>query len=286
MRIESTSGGLAMIKNIYEDLPGSEKKVAKYVLDKPQGILNMTVAELAAKSQSSSSAVMRLCKSLGFKSYQELKIRIIRDIDSSENEDYIDIKKGDTIESVAKTIKNNSIKSFEETFDFFNYDILEKSVETIVNAKTIVMVGLGGSFIAAKDAQQKFIRINKTCYALEDMHLNATIIANLDKKDLVIGISASGETREVIKLIEKANEKGIETIGITNYGRNSLSKIVGLSLFTPADIESPLRSAATSSRLSQLFIIDVLFTYLATVQYHSTVEYLEKTKKAIDEFRL
>lgn len=285
MRIESTSGGLAMIKNIINYLPESEKKVAKYILKQPYSILNMTVAELAKKSDTSSSAVMRLCKSLNFKSYQELKIRIISDIESNVDMGYVDIKKGDTIESVAKGIKNNSIKSFEETFDFFNYDILEKCVDIIRAADTVLMLGLGASFIAAKDAQQKFLRINKTCYALEDMHLNATIIANLSEKDVVIGISASGETQEVLKLIELANDNGINTIGITNYGKNTLSKISKLCLFTPSDIESPVRSAATSSRLAQLFIIDVLFTYLATLQYDSTIEYLEKTMNSIKIFK-
>ncbi len=274
-----------MIKNIINYLPESERKVAEYILKQPYSILNMTVKELAENSNSSSSAVMRLCKSLDIKSYQELKIRIVNDIESHINSERIDIKKGDTVESISRSIRNNSIKSIEETFDFFNYDIIEKCVNILDKSNTIVIIGLGGSFIAAKDAQQKFLRINKKSYAIEDMHLNATIIANLKEEDTVIGISASGETYEILRLIEMSNKKGLNTIGITNYSKNTLSRIAKLCLFTPADIESPVRSAATSSRLAQLFIIDVLFTYLATLQYDKTIEHLEKTKEAISFFR-
>lgn len=274
-----------MIKNIINYLPESERKVAKYILKQPHSILNMTVAELGEESNTSSSAVMRLCKSLDFKSYQELKIRIISDIESNVDLEYVDIKKGDTIESITRSIKNNSIKSIEETFDFLNYDVIEKAVVLLDKAGTILIIGLGASFIVAKDAQQKFLRINKVCYAMEDMHLNATIIANLKENDIVLSISASGETLEIVKLVELANDNGINTIAITNYSKNSLSRIAKYCLFTPADIESPFRSAATSSRLAQLFIIDVVFTYLATLKYDSTIEHLEKTMDAISIFK-
>jgi len=144
---------------------------------------------------------------------------------------------------------------------------------------------MGASFLAAKDAQQKFIRVNKSCYAMEDTHLNATMIANLDKNDLVIGISTSGETRETIKLIELASLRDINTIGITKYGKSTLGKLSKYNLYTPSSIETPFRSAATASRMSQLYIIDVLFMCYATSKYDSTINYLKNTVDTIDDYK-
>ncbi|MDF2948855.1 MAG: helix-turn-helix domain, rpiR family protein [Sedimentibacter sp.] len=279
------SGGLIMIKNILDELPESEKKTANFILNNPSQIVTMTVSELGDASETSSSAAMRLCKSLGLSGFQDLKIRILGDLNSSHDASYSDIKRNDTIKSISQSLRNNAIKSIDETMQFFNEETIQKSIEIIDKADTILVYGMGASFIAAKDAQQKFLRVNKTCYAIEDTHLNATMIANLKQNDLVIGISSSGETSETIKLIELANSKEINTIGITKYGKTSLGKISKYSIYTPYSIESPFRSAATASRMSQLYIIDVLFMCYATSKYDSTIDYLENTVQTINEFK-
>ncbi len=279
------SGGLAMIKNVMNDLPESEKKTAIFILNNPSQIVTMTASELGEASDTSSSAVIRLCKSLEISGYQELKMRILGDLNSSHDASYSDIKKDDTIKSITQSLRNNAIKSIDETLQFLNEETIESCVDLIDKADTILVYGMGASFIAAKDAQQKFIRVNKPCYAIEDTHLNATMIANMKPNDVVIGISSSGETSETIKLVELANSKDVNTIGITKYGKTSLGKISKYNLYTPSSIETPFRSAATASRMSQLYIIDVLFMCYATSKYDSTINCLENTVDAINEFK-
>jgi len=279
------SGGLAMIKNVINELPESEKKIATFILYNPSTVLTMTAAELGDASSTSSSAVIRLCKSLNLSGFQELKMRILGDLNSLHDASYSDIKKNDTIKSIIQSLRNNAIKSIDETMQFLNEETLKNCVELINKADTILIYGMGASFLAAKDAQQKFIRVNKSCYAMEDTHLNATMIANLDKNDLVIGISTSGETRETIKLIELASLRDINTIGITKYGKSTLGKLSKYNLYTPSSIETPFRSAATASRMSQLYIIDVLFMCYATSKYDSTINYLKNTVDTIDDYK-
>lgn len=279
------SGGLAMVKNVINDLPESEKKIASFILYNPNAVLTMTAAELGDASSTSSSAVIRLCKSLNLSGFQELKMRILGDLNSLNEASYSDIKKNDTINSIIQSLRNNTIKSIDETLQFLNEETLKSCVNLIDKADTILIYGMGASFLAAKDAQQKFIRVNKSCYAMEDTHLNATMIANLDKDDLVIGISTSGETKETIKLVELANLRNINTIGITKYGKSTLGKLSKFNLYTPSSIETPFRSAATASRMSQLYIIDVLFMCYATSKYDSAINYLKNTVDTIDDYK-
>lgn len=280
------SGGLAMIKNVINDLPESEKKIATFILNNPSNLLTMTASELGDSSNTSSSAVIRLCKSLNLSGYQELKMRILGDLNSLHQPSYSDIKKDDTIKSIIQSLRNNAIKSIDETLQFLNEETLAICVNLIDKADTIIIYGMGASFLAAKDAQQKLIRVNKTCYAIEDTHLNATMIANLDKNDLLIGISTSGETKETIKLVELANLRDINTIGITKYGKSTLGKLAKYNLYTPSSIETPFRSAATASRMSQLYIIDVLFMCYATSKYDSAINYLKNTVDTINDYKM
>jgi len=283
--MELKSGGIMMIKNVVEDLPDSEKKIANFILNNPHKAVSLTVAELGEMSETSSSAVIRLCKSLGLRGYQELKMRVIGDINFHNDTSYTDIKKNDTIKSLIQSIRNNAVKSIDETMHILDEETIATCVNLMNKADAMVFYGMGASFIAAKDAQQKFLRINKVSYAFEDTHLTATMIANLKPNDLVIGISASGETQETIKLIDLANSRNINTIGITKYGKSTLGKISKISVCIPSSIETPFRSAATSSRMSQLYIIDVLFMCFATSSYDTTMEYLENTVDAISYFK-
>src|SRR6185312_8232241 len=92
--------------------------------------------------------------------------------------------------------------------------------------------GVGASAISAIDAQQKFLRINKPSTAFTDIHMGATIVANAGPDDVVVGISFSGETVEVINILELAKEKGVKTISLTKYGQSTIANMGDISLTT------------------------------------------------------
>lgn len=166
-----------------------------------------------------------------------------------------------------------------------DYKELERAVSLLLKAHTVHFIGLGASGIVAKDAQQKWLRIHKQATAFTDTHLVASLIANADKDDIVFAISFSGETQEIIELFAMAKEKGITTISLTQFSQTSVSALADVPLYTAHSNEALIRSAATSSRLAQLFIIDVLFLGMAAEQYETTTGYIDKTRAAIQSMR-
>lgn len=275
------TGGIKMIENMLEQLPASERKIAEYILQYPYEAVNSTVSDLAAKTQSSGAAVIRLCKSLGLKGFQDLKVRIVGDLGKPKEQGYRDIERGEKSEDIVHKTLSNSIQSLRESAEIINFEELEKAVQALLAAKNIHLFGIGASHVIAIDAQQKLLRINKRATALTDTHLVATLIANAEKDDVVFVISFSGETPEVIRVTELAKEHGVKTISLTKYGQSSIASLANIKLYTSYSAEATFRSAATSSRLAQLFIIDILFLSLATERYEETVQYIDKTRGAI-----
>ncbi|WP_404328632.1 MurR/RpiR family transcriptional regulator [Mesobacillus maritimus] len=275
------TGGMKMIKNMLEQLPASERKIAEYILEYPYEAVNCTVSELAAKTQSSGAAVIRLCKSLGVKGFQDLKVRIVGDLGKTKEQGYRDIERGEKSADIVQKTLSNSIQSLRDSAEIINHDELEKAVQALLAAKNIHLFGIGASHVIAIDAQQKLLRINKGATAFSDTHMVATLVANAEKDDVVFAISFSGETPEVINMIALAKEQGVKTISLTKYGQSSVASLADINLYTSYSVEAPFRSAATSSRLAQLFIIDILFLSMATEQYEETVHYIDKTRGAI-----
>ncbi|MER2262508.1 MAG: MurR/RpiR family transcriptional regulator [Psychrobacillus sp.] len=280
--MSSANGGLAMLNEMVNTLPPSEKKIAKYILHHPQEAISLTAVELGKRSSTSGAAVIRLCKSLDLKGLQDLKLRIAGDLQKTTEHGFRDIEPNEPILSIIDKMTNNSIKTIRETAEMLNTEELEKAIDLLRGANTIHFVGVGASNIIAQDAQQKFLRINKNAYAFPDMHLAMTLVATAEKRDVVVAISFSGETSEVAKVLELAKEKGISIISITKYGNSIVSKIADIKLYTSATRESTFRSGATSSRIGQLQVVDILFMGVASLQYEETVKYLDATRDAVN----
>ena len=275
------AGGLKMLQNMLEQLPASERKIAQFILENPQSILNSTVNDIGAQAKTSGAAVIRLCKSLGLNGFQDLKVRIAGDLVKPAEQGYRDIEPGESYFSIVQKTTSNSIQSIRDSAEIINYEELERAVQTLLSAQNVHFFGIGASNIIAKDAQQKFLRIQKNATAFTDTHLVATLIANAKKDDVVFVISHSGETAEVIKVISLAKERGVKTISLTKYGQSSVASSADIKLFTSYSGEPAFRSAATSSRLAQLYMMDILFLSMATVQYDQTVQAIDQTRDAI-----
>ena len=279
--MSSVKGGLVILKEMVNTLPPSEGKIAQYIIDYPQEAILLTALQLGENSKTSSAAVIRLCKSLGFNGFQELKIRVAGDLQDRYLEGYRDIHPNEDYQAIIEKMTSNTIQTLKETTDIMSGTSLEKAVDALIHAKSIVFIGYGASYIAAKDAEQKFLRISKNAQSYSDMHMAATSIANKGSNDVVVGISFSGATSEVAKLLTLAKQRNATTISITKYGNSLVSNISDIQLHTSAAKEATFRSGATSSRIAQLHLIDILFMCLASKEYEQTIKYLDETRDAV-----
>ncbi|WP_077302534.1 MurR/RpiR family transcriptional regulator [Virgibacillus pantothenticus] len=281
-----TNGGLVILAEMLDKLPPSEKKIASYILDHPQESISLTANELGKRSSTSGAAVIRLCKSLNLKGFQDLKLRIAGDLQKPDDQvGYQDIQPNESASSIIKKMTDNSIQTIRETANLLNTEELQKAVEVMIGARQIHFIGVGASSIAAEDAQHKFLRIDKTAYAFKDMHMAATLVANASEDDVVVGISFSGETQEITKILQLANENQATTISLTKYGKSNVSDQAKINLYTSATNEPTFRSGATSSRIAQLQVIDILFMCVASLQYEDSVKHLGATRDAVDFFK-
>ncbi|MBO0991653.1 MurR/RpiR family transcriptional regulator [Bacillus sp. SD088] len=276
------TGGLVMLSEMLAKLPPSERKIASYMLENPRESISLTASELGKRSSTSSAAVIRLCKSLDLTGLQELKLRIAGDLQKEPTSEFRDIEPNESMYSIIEKMTSNSIQTLKETAELLSPEELSKAIKAIENASTIHLFGVGASFISAEDAQQKFLRINKNALAFNDLHMAATVVANAGKNDVVIGISFSGGTHEVAKILELANKQGATTISLTKYGSSIVSEQADIRLYISATKEPTFRSGATSSRIAQLHAIDILFMCVASQQYKEAIASIDETREAID----
>jgi Transcriptional regulators len=274
----------ALLRESLDHLAVAERRVARFVLDNPQKVMNESIGELAAECSTSKTTIMRLCKGLGFSGYKDFVKSLVADIalGQTENVNYQDLHPSDDIETVIKSVSSNNVLSIENTLKVLDPREMERAVEAIIAAKRIEFYGVGNSGIIALDAQSKFLRISKNCHAFTDPHQQLFSAASLQSSDVAVLISYSGQTIDILDTLATVKESGATTIGITRYGKNPLSSQVDIKLLTTST-ETSFRSGAMASRIVQLNVIDILFSAVAGRTYEDIKKYLDSTRIAMEK---
>ena len=273
------SDALVRLKEHLSTLNPAERAAAEYILGNPAESSRISIYVLAKNAYVSPSAVVRLCHTVGFSGFKEFRRSLLTELAAEEAEQRIaakEIVKSDTIEEIISKITSINIQSLYETERLMNPKVLNQCVDLIQNADKVIFFGLGASWLAARDAYEKFLRINKPCAQNEDWHLQLLSALNSTKKDVGIVISYSGQTAEMIECMKAMKENHTPMIAITRSVKSPVYDLADYRLYTTSN-ESLFRSAAMSSRISQLNIIDILYTAYANRQYEYSLKQLRKT---------
>ncbi|MFW5996088.1 MAG: MurR/RpiR family transcriptional regulator [Halanaerobiaceae bacterium] len=272
--------GIARIKTSYSSLPPSEKKVADYILENTEKTIYLSVSELSNQAEVSDSTIIRFCKNIGFKGYQELKLFLAQDLVTPIENINEDIQLDDQLDTIIQKIAHSNKMAIEETMGTIDLEQLEKAVTILLSAERILFFGVGASGVTAHDAKYKFMRIGKTVDCYRDAHLQAMSASTLSNNDAVVGISHSGSTKDVVDSCRIASDAGAKVICITGHTRSPITQIADIKLIT-ATREKPLSSGALRSKIAQLHTLDMLFSGVAIKQHKKTMDYTEKTAKSV-----
>ncbi|MGO2266847.1 MurR/RpiR family transcriptional regulator [Vagococcus salmoninarum] len=273
------------IESILGELTQSEQKIASIVLEKPEAVIEMTANDLAKVSKTSPASVIRFCKSINIPSFTELKLKLSAELTSTTYTGYSDIVPGEPIKEIKNKLLGNAYQSMKETVNLLDERVIISVIDAIKQASLVYVYGVGASYLVAENIAQKWNRIGKTCVCVADAHLFLSILIAAPKDAVFIGISNSGETREVSRLADVAQESGLKTIGITQFGSNTLSNISDISVQTVRSKEAEIRSAATSSLLAPFMAIDVLFYAYVSENYAENINRIRLSRKAVDKYK-
>lgn len=275
---------LVRIEASFDDLRKSERAVAEFVLAHPNEVLNISIAEIAYRVGVSQPTVARFVNALGFTGFKEFKLRLAQSLASGVPYVHRDVGPDDTLDEVAPKVFNRTIGALMSVRNQLDGPRLQRAVELVTRAGRMEFYGVGNSGIVAMDAQHKFFRFGIPSVAYSDPHTQGMAAALLEEGDVVVAISASGRTPEIMRACELAREGGAGVIAITATG-SPLARIA--SVLLPADVpEDPDVYAPMTSRIAHLAIIDALSVSVALASGPELIKRLERTKQTLRDKRI
>lgn len=273
------------IKEHLNELTKQEQRVANYVVDNPVEAVQLNAKEIGDKTNTSSATVIRFVKKMNYKGFNEFKVNISRHIPDEDISVFKKIEKDETITSLKNKLISRAQYSMEMTSKLLNETDIESLVSAIEEAKCIIVYGIGASYLVAQDFYQKFLRLGINVQCILDTHLISGNIATHKDNALFIGISSGGQSDEIQKLLKMSKHYNAKTTIITSNAESEFKDYSDIMVLHDASTEESLRYAATSSLMSQLFTIDVIFyTYLVR-HYETNMKMINDTKEAVNEYK-
>lgn len=277
---------LQTIRIRYDILTTTEKKIADYILLHQADIPEMSVGELADRSGTAKSAVIRCCKSLGFDGYTQLKLSLTAELSKHRQLNYAPyICPEDTPAQIIEKVFSANIKALHDTAEQLVQEQIEQILDLLANARHICLYGVGTSASMVTELQYRLMQLGYDAFAYTDPVSMRISTMNMDHRDVAIAISYRGQTAPTVHAMELAKETGAATVCITSFPDSPLAKLCSFPIcIYPDEVQYPVE--AMSAKIAQLSLIYALTTALSVRHYEDTVKRAKKTRALISAIRL
>lgn len=253
-------------------------RVIDQILDDPEGFLRLTIADLSAAAQTSDATVVRLVQTLGFGGYQEFKLQLSRALAVDRNPN-LAVEAHDASLTVLRKVFEATSTALTDTLEHVQLEAFSAAVQAVSLARHTELIGLGGSGLVARDGQLRALRMGLSCGAQSDPATFLTVCSLMEPADVLIAVSFSGQSPEILKAARLARLNGATVVALTGLGRTPLSRLAHhtLSASAPGDAYRP---EGLAIRLAQLCLLDALFTSLHVSQEPYMTERLRRAQQA------
>ncbi|HAJ38263.1 MAG TPA: hypothetical protein DCL15_21540 [Chloroflexi bacterium] len=246
------------IREYYDHLSRSYRKVADYIMSNYYDVAFMTAAQLAYAVGVDTTTVVRFSQRLGYNGYPDL-LQDVREQVKSEIYAAYEPKPlaPDNPAGIFKDRIEQERQNLQQMLVQNPPDHLNAVARLLESVERIVVVGEGYAETAAEMIAQQFRhRGVRADYLPNDAVKKAATLMTLDSHVLVIGVSATAYGRDVARAMEFARARGAKTLGIIGSLASPVNRMSDLVIYAPTEAIGPLPSiVALVAALSVLVTI-------------------------------
>ena len=277
-----------LLKEIEDNFPKfskSQKIISKYILENYDKAAYMTASKLGKAVNVSESTVVRFAIELGFEGYPEFQHalqEIVRiRLTSFQRMDVTNSLIGDG--DVLTKVLNSDIDKIKRTIEDIDREAFESSVDSLVGAKSIYIIGLGSSAILASSLNHSLQMIFDNVKLLDASSADEIYaqILNVTAGDVVIAISFPRYSRKLISAVSFAKDSGAKVIALTDSESSPIASFADSLLVARSDMAS-----FADSLVAPLSVINALVVAVSRKKQDELRIRLHQLEKIWDEYNV
>lgn len=251
-----------------------ERAISTFIIEQGFDLAAMSATRMAQTLAISDSTVIRYAKMLGCNGFPDLKLQLAaaKPVSTAVRQDiYEGIETEDSTAQIVAKSKRLFTSKIEQSLDLIEPEVIDTCAQLLVNANRIVLVGIGSSALIALDINHKLIRCGLNVLFNYDYHTQLVQASLLRPGDVLLTISARGESEEVIEALTLARNNGAKTIALTRYGKNRASALAEhVIAYSYTEVHEKL--GMVTPQILQMIAFDVLFFKINSLISHESMQ--------------
>ena len=245
--------------------------------------MHMRIVDLAQEAQVSEPTIVRFCRAIGCNGFQEFKVRIAQETAVANNLGQFAIAEDDSIDDICTKIADTTIQRLYQVKSQLLPTQVADAAQAMSSAMRVEFYGFGASGAVATDAQHKFFRLQVATAAYSDPHMQSMSAVTLGNKDVVVAISQSGRTLDLMHSIKLAQKHGAVVVSLAPQNTpvsNAADLPIHINIEEDTDQFTPM-----TSRIAHLMVIDMLAVAVTQRRGPDFANHLNAIKQSIRSLR-
>lgn len=270
------------LKQRRHELSPVERRIADTILADVDAAAQSGISELAEKASVSVAAISRFAKTLGCDNVRELRARLAEA--SAVGKRFLDDQDAPPSSALYAQICADVESCLRRNVVGLQESVVQSLAEALEQARMIYVFGMGGcSTVFALEVQNRLVRLGRPIAAYSDAISLKVVAATLGPQDVVLALSVSGITPEILSAVDIARSYGARVGALTRADTPLAERAQWLLPIVIDETDFVFKPSA--SRYAMMLAVDVLATTLALQIADDSRERLRRIKLALDSYR-
>lgn len=261
----------------------TERVIYTHILRDPSAIITKTLGVLSGEMGVSEGSIINFAKKIGFDGFSAMKLNIAQCVTPVNSHAAAAVSPDDGAKKAVKQVMDNLFYAFKATYDILDGAALQQAAQMILTASAIEIYGVTSSTMLANDTAYRMMKLGLPVKAVTDPLICPISAIMLNQTSLIITISASGRTHDLVRAINIAKEQKAGVICITSDANSPISKLSDIMLLTGTSGRL-VDNFSNDTKIVQLFLIEALCSYIAALRKEQSLFYQQRIDQIWQEY--
>ena len=240
-----------------DSLTKSGRAVAEYLMQHADEAQYLSISSLAKECKVAEATVFRFCRALGFDGYHEMRIALAQANATGSPLNPGEPEPGSSTQTLCEHASALFLNAINGTQNALSTDAVDQAVELMQKARQVFCLGQGGSMLLANDICARFSSLSTKFRTAGDSHFQLLTASLMGPEDVVLFVSYSGATRDMMETLRTAKSTGAKIILLTHYEDSPGASLADIVLLCGAQ-ENPLDSGSIPIKVAVLYVAEVM----------------------------
>lgn len=263
----------------------AQRRLAAYLLEHAATASDLGITDLADEAGVSPGTISVLCRRLGLRGYQDLRLGMAREAVSASLPGAPaigrQVAEDDRLGAAVERVFGAGLESLGETARLLDLKALDLAVERLLAARRVEWVGMGSAALVAAEGSLKLRKLGIDSVAHLEGHQQVMSASLLTDRDVLVAVSHSGRTLDMLESVRVAREGGAQVLAITGVAASPLARDAHIVLGT-VSYDTAFQVEPMASILAQSAVIQCLFLAILERAGDEAQERLARTQTALE----